>query len=719
MNGNIIELIKGFIAIFLFVATALSNTFGFKDGPNIPPDNNYPVVEALQTEKENLLWPEEKIFPSFTKGENELIAFPADILPEREMTALACLQGFVNAVETRAVILDSDVSKWLNDYGYRYTKANQDTVFDYIKELSEGSAAGVILYSDELSSHYVNLASSIGNTMKAIPLTADAYEKWKEHGVDLPVIEDIRGLKYTSAYDIYKYFLDNYWENSNRKILVVQRPDLSFQMRDLASAVGGAVVYLSCSGGIETWLFKQYLKAMTPGEAIVTGWYAGQERELMTVSGNCGLSCVPSDFFSNPTVFAQNMTVEVPVVPDMPKLENKIYVAYFLSDGDNIQYDMHAMRGYWDDNSRNRGKVPVNWTISPALVDIAPGMMNYYYKNATDSECFVCGPSGLGYTMPMNTFGSNRGNQFRSDKDFTAFVNMTNTYLQKSGLRTVTIWDNLSKSQRNIYTDNGSYLYGLTVHHFTNPSLKKKFTGVVNDKLIVQLTPGYFAQNAEGNLPLTELSSHVKESVDYLGYNGNAPVFVATQVSVWAFHDINEVVKLEKHLSDYYEAIYGKDIVEFVRADHFYNLYYEANSLPQDMTLKSTLTANATSNSSDAMLTTDGTCSGESIWTASAKGEQSVTYSLGECCTVKEISLYHAQANGLDASLNTKDFRVEVSSDGSSWKTVATVKDNTDSWTNVSFTPAKASYVRITVTDAGADDIARIADIDIFATPVK
>ncbi len=709
------DFLKKIIAWFTAVISLISGGIGFNDGPFAPPDDNYPTGEPAIVEPGNIFWPEEKIFPAFTEPENELVAFPADILPQREMTALACLQGFANAVATRAVILDSDVSKWLDTYGYRYNTVNADNVFDYIRELCDGSVAGVILYSDELSEHYVNLASSIGNQIKAIPLTAESYDKWKEKGIDLPVIEDIRGLPYDTAYEIYEYFYENYWQTSNHKILVVQRPDLSIQMRDLASATGGAVVYLSCGGGKETRLFKKYLDSMTPGEAILTGWYADQERELMTVAAQKGLSCVPSDFFSNPTVFAQNKLIEVPAVPDTPELENKIYIAYYLSDGDNIQYDMHAMRGYWDDNAANRGKVPVNWTISPALVDIAPEMMNYYYSQATDMECFVSGPSGLGYTMPVNTFGSNLGIQFYSNKDFTSFVDMTNGYLQKSGLRVVTVWDNLSCSQRDIYTETGSYLYGLTVHNFTNSSLRKRYTGVTNDTLIMQMTPGYFAQNAEGNLPLTELESHINDAVKYLKYNGTAPVFIATQVSVWAFHNMGEVVELEKHLSDYYADIYGKDVVEFVRADHFYNLYYEAKDLPQDITLSAKLTAEATSNSADAMLTADGTCYGDSIWVADEEGAQSITYNLGGTREVKEISLYHAEANGLDASLNTKAFTVDISPDGKVWKTVATVSDNRESWNNIRFDAEKAAYLRVSVTDAGADGIARIADIDIFA----
>ena len=718
MTNKINAFIKNLTIILTIIATSISALFGVINEIT-PPDNNYPLGEALPVAEKNLDWPEGQIFPSFTEPTKELIAFPDDILTHRERVALTSLQGFVNAIETRVTILAGDVAKWLGDYGYSYKVVAEEDVYSQIKELCEGAVAGVVLYSDELNAEYMNLAASIGNIMNALPLTAEDYEKWRSEGIDLPILVDIRGLTYDNPTEIYKYFFDNYWDYCNKRILVVQRTGLAFEMRDLAAAVGGAVVYLSCEGNTETWLFKKFLNDMTPGESIITGWYADQERELMTVAANCGLSCVPSDFFSNATVFAQKQEIEVPKVPDMPELENKIYIAYFLSDGDNIQYDMHAMREYWDNNSSQKDKVPVNWTISPALVDIAPGMMNYYYSRATDTECFVCGPSGMGYTMPKNTFGANRGNQFLNTKDFTSYVNMTNDYLQKSGLRTVTIWDNLSLAQRNIYSKNGTFLYGLTVQHFTDSSLKKRFTGVTNDMLIMQMTPGYFAQNAENNYALTNIADNINDAVKYLKYNGNKPVFVATQVSVWGYHNIGDVAELEKHLSDYYADIYGKDVVEFVRADHFYNLYYEANKLPQDITLKSELSATASSNSDKAILTTDGTCYGDSIWTAEAEGVQSITYSLGKSYNLNEIAVYHAETNGLDKSLNTKSFKVEVSTDNTNWKKVAEVSGNTESWSDVQFKATKASFVRITVTDAGSDNIARIADVDIYGVVNK
>ena len=670
--------------------------------------------DALQTDEQNLFWPAGRVFPAFAAPEGPLVAFPGDLLPGEEMPALACLQGFANAVCPRAVILDGDVREWLDEYGFSYETATRENAYAYIKDLATGSVAGAVLYSTERSPEYLNLASSVGNTMKGVPLTPELYEKWQAAGVDLPVLADLTGLTYTKTADIYRYLFDNYWNQCTHRVLVIQRTDLKYHMRDLASAVGGAVVYLSCAGGEETELFKRFLNTMTPGESILTGWYAGQEKELMSAAAQCGLSCVPSDFFSNATVFGQKQEIEVPSVPDQPKLENKIYIAYFLSDGDNVQYNMHAMRGYWNANAAQRGRVAVNWTISPALADLAPGMMNYYYRGATDKECFVCGPSGLGYTVPVNTFGDTTGNQFKSNDKFAAYVQMTDRYLQRTGLRVVTIWDNLTAAQRKIYADEGDYLYGLTVQHFTNSSLWLHYTGVTNNMLFIQLTPAYFASNPEGTTPLTQVENDIKGAVKYLQFDGKGPVFVATQIDTWAFHNIADVVALERDLSEYYTQNYGRDVVEFVRADHFYNLYYEAHALPQDVTLQGALSATATSNSDAAILTTDGACRGDSLWTAGEAGEQSLTYDLGDSYSISEVDLYHAEAAGLDAALNTRAFRIEISEDGEHWTKAAEVMGNTALRSVVKFKAVSGSFVKITITDPGEDGVARLADVDLY-----
>ncbi len=573
----------------------------------------------------------------------------------------------------------------------------------------------MVLYSASQSrkcADYVNLATTVANIKQAIPITETLYKRWMQHGIELPVVEDLTDLEFTNRLDIYKHLYENYWEDCTKRILFIQ--DAAFhQMRDLASATGAAVIYLSCASEDrgELALIKRFFDDMTPGESILMGWN-GQEKELMTTAAKYGLSCVPADYFSAPSLFGQNMDVKINEVPDMPELENKIYIAFYFSDGDNIQYNMNAMKEYWDKNTKYRGQIPINWTISPALLEIAPGMMNYYYESATEKECFVCGPSGLGYTVPINTFGPNIGNNFTNSDYFSAYVNMTNRYLAATGLRTVTIWDNLSAKQREIYTAQGSYLYGLTVQHFTNGDLDIEYTGVTNDMLIQQMTPAYFAKNAEGTTKLTELGE-VDKAVKYLQYDGTAPVFISVQVSVWAFHDVKEVIDFEQYLSDKYEAIYGEDVVEFVRADHYFNLYNQANGLPYDLTLRSDLSISASSAADKAALIADGTP--ETVWEAAEAGEQYLLLDFGSTYEVSELSVFFAESEGerYSASDNVKAFRAELSTDGANWMTVAELSNNTAAWVNLPFDPAEGRYLRITVTDPGESGIARIADVNI------
>lgn len=664
----------------------------------------------------SLSWDAQQMFPTFPKGTGELDVIMGKDITDAERIALVSMAGLVNARGTRMAVYIDNVEPWAKLYGYTATKATTVSERDAVVKKYASEITGVVLYSSKqvkACNDIVNLASSVANIKGAIPLTDTLYRAWFKRGIELPIVEDLTELEFDNRLDVYKHLYDNYWQDCSRRLLFVQNPDYH-QMRDLASASGAAVIHMSCSNQDrqELQLMKKFFGDLTSGESMLMGWN-GQERELMTVAAQYGLSCVPCDFFNAPTIFSQDIDVKINAVPDMPELENKIYIAFYFSDGDNIQYDMNAMKEYWDSSKFYRGKIPINWTISPALLDIAPGMMNYYYQSATEMECFVCGPSGLGYTMPMNTFGANTGNNFKNDEDFSAFVKMTDRYLAQTGLRAVTIWDNLSPAQRDIYTSDGTYLYGITVQHFTNGSLNVGYTGVTNDMLIQQLTPGYFAKNEAGTTPLTDMTGDIKNAVKYLKYDGTAPVFISCQVSVWAFHNVNEVIKFEQHLSDTFAATYGEDVVEFVRADHYFNMYNQANGLPYDLTLRSDVTVSASSNTEGAALVVDGTP--ETVWEAAESGEGWVMLDFGATYSLSEVSLFFAGMEGdkFTSADNAGAIKVEVSTDGDDWTEVTSVADNTADWVCLPFEATDGRYMRITVTDPGESGIARIADVNV------
>ncbi len=51
-----------------------------------------------------------------------------------------------------------------------------------------------------------------------------------------------------------------------------------------------------------------------------------------------------------------------------------------------------------------RGRLPLGWTVSPALLELAPSILQYLYRNASNTaqgnDFFIAAPSGVGYTYP-------------------------------------------------------------------------------------------------------------------------------------------------------------------------------------------------------------------------------------------------------------------------------------------------------------------------------
>lgn len=76
----------------------------------------------------------------------------------------------------------------------------------------------------------------------------------------------------------------------------------------------------------------------------------------------------------------------------------------------------------------------------------------------------------------------------------------------------------------------------------------------------------------------------------------------------------------------------------------------------------------------------------------------------------------HAGNVGLPDSLNTRDFKLEVSNDGKKWESADYQSGNTMPVTDVDIVPVKARYIRLSITDSGEDQRARIADIEIYGS---
>lgn len=467
-----------------------------------------------------------------------------------EMYLMASLKGIINRTTPRIFSYEGDAAAegpytWLQSLGINYIEnknSNLTTVYKYLSEIS-----GMIIY-DPNQIHTVNLATTLAKDKKAIVVSPSFLQFLSSPPFNLKILEDLRG-KYTSKLQVYQTLFDNYWPNLDHRLLIGLNPTgHKASLREYATALGAAVIWLDPKVTDESTLLNKFLASM-PAGANYMGWWPEEEPGVSRISPY-GLTTIASDFCTNLT-FHSGMPrgIEAKPIPAKPTLENKIYVAFILSDGDNLQYVEHLMRKLW--NNADRGSVPIGWTLSPAMVDAMPGALNYYYKSATVNDNLISGPSGYGYTYP---------NKWTSSSALDQFVQKTEDYNTQAGFRVITIWNTITGGiNANVGTSfalNAPTLLGLTAQN-TGGALN-----IYEAKLPGRPLSCNYCTNEQA------MKDHIATAS--AGWSGRIPRFVIIQAQPWNGVTPTSFKNVMNSLSSDYVV---------VRPDHIFQLIREANGL--------------------------------------------------------------------------------------------------------------------------------------------
>lgn len=180
----------------------------------------------------------------------------------------------------------------------------------------------------------------------------------------------------------------------------------------------------------ETTTGKNIIKKIlnTPGypkNAVVMG-YGMHGDDLNLTTNPEGFGFVVSDLFPNASYYSsfpsETFEGRQPEGVAVDAETNKVYVALHWSDGDNIQFNHNGTLDIW--RQSERGKVPVSMTLSPALTEIAPFILQYYYENRTDNDEFIGGPSGVQYIQEP----------YYKPDDYESWCVMNGQYLKAAGM---------------------------------------------------------------------------------------------------------------------------------------------------------------------------------------------------------------------------------------------------------------------------------------------
>lgn len=463
------------------------------------------------------------------------------------------LKGLVNKTQPRIYSYDNNTINgegkytWLNDLNLNYTEVSNkmSLITKYRNEIS-----GIVVYDDRYPDT-INLATTIAGISNGIAAAPSQVAALTKAPYQLPIIQDLRG-QFNNKVQIYQYLYDNYWSSCTHRVLVGLNPNAhKGTIRDYAMTMGAAVVWLDPKVTSENALLRRFLSSMPAGSAYM-GWWTEEQAGVMLAS-EYGISTVASDWSTNLSVFAgMSRKVNVKPVPAKPALDNKIYLTFIMSDGDNLQYMEHKMKEHWD--NPDRGSVPIGWTVSPVVLDAAPSMLNYYYNTATHNDCLISGPSGIGYTYP---------NYWNNQDDLNNFVSMSNDYCSRAGLKVITIWNTITGGiNPNVgesFADHAPSLLGLTAMNGPGGQID-----IYKNTLPAQRL------NATYCYDQASLQMEVNKAI--AGWNGSAPRFVAIQCEPW---DVTPT--MIKNVANTLNSD-----VKLVRTDNYFQLIREYQGLTID-----------------------------------------------------------------------------------------------------------------------------------------
>ena len=512
-----------------------------------------------------LNWPGNQLFPSFDHFEQIQVVDATLGMSNDDLNTIVSLQGLINRQKPLIYVkhvAEEDPDTWLNSLA---TEAKLIPIADpwTLFKMYRTEIAGVAIYDPE-QPDTINLATTLAGIEGGVIASPEVAARLVKSPYNLKLLADFREYHFASRAETYQWAYDNYWSKTTHRLIVGLDPGISGYMRDYVIALNAMIIWLDPRHPDEQEILSKFLSDMPVSSSFI-GYFPEPENggEVVHVKylSEHGHPVFATNYMQNMTVWGgTSRDVAVPTIPPPPNLENKIYVAFILSDGDNMQYDQHRMRVYWDDP--HRGQVPIGWTFDAAMMDVAPHILRFYRETSSPLDTLIAGPSGVGYTYP---------NYWPAQESLHIYTRQSNAYLEKTGMRVVTIWDaagqGFTTEAADAYASEMPYLFGITHQNWTMPNL-------INNRL---METGLHPSLADGEVVLLNtIRSMTRASGWYPDEPGQEPAFIAAQANVWLVSPTN--------LYNVMQTLQAENPnYEFIRIDHYFMLLRQANGLPVDL----------------------------------------------------------------------------------------------------------------------------------------
>lgn len=373
--------------------------------------------------------------------------------------ALTVLQGLANRDGGKIYILQNpewhgadNMRFWVENLKKKgYTFEDVSDPFSLFKTYAR-YYKGAVLYEDNLEStpsslYKINALTLYCALNDLIPVTPSLNKE-----LNIPVILDTTG-KYLTAKTANQWVADEMWAKASKRALAHTNPT-HMVLRD----------YLVMHKILPIWIGddmskeeeEQSLRFMdeTDPNTPVMGCWGGygekpggrmNEPNLQRLASMRGKFVIVTDGCYDLTVHAGiKFNNPKPNGINNPRKlildNNKIYICFNISDGDNLQYlqQYFINKNWWGDP--NRGRIPLGWTLNPVAAELIPDILEYYIETATDKDGFICFP-GIGLITPLLYARDNYSNY---ENILSDYIKLSAASMKKLGLTSVHFGDTSS-----------------------------------------------------------------------------------------------------------------------------------------------------------------------------------------------------------------------------------------------------------------------------------
>jgi hypothetical protein len=319
-------------------------------------------------------------------AQNELMSSVAGIV---NRTTPEVLLGFPGTTDLPSP------THWLQQYQRIVPSVQSQTQNDpawYLQRYRD-RFSGYVLYDKSVNPRSLNVATSIAGVTNAIMVDASTLPY--AVAANLPRVADARNMTYTQL-------ISQYGSQFNRQKIFHQDPEVyTYQLRDYAIREKGLVFW--SPNNMDPYFARQQMHGR------VYGW-GPVEVDLFAAASRRGQQVVASNWsWSSSTTAGWNVPVPPQPAradPGVPTQRGKHYVAFVMSDGDNVQW---LTNGFSTDRrwfgSPHRGEFDMTWDLSPTLAEMNPLALRYLYENAANGprgqDNFVTA-HGVGTAFPSD-----------------------------------------------------------------------------------------------------------------------------------------------------------------------------------------------------------------------------------------------------------------------------------------------------------------------------